>query len=48
MEVELHQRIVEAIAAHDSQSAQEAMLAHMRFEEDIVRRAFAGVTSASV
>jgi GntR family transcriptional repressor for pyruvate dehydrogenase complex len=47
MEVDLHRDILEAIAAHDSQTAQEAMMAHMRFEEDIVRRAFAGVTSAS-
>jgi GntR family transcriptional repressor for pyruvate dehydrogenase complex len=45
MEVEVHRRIVDAVAAHDSQAAQEAMLAHMRFEEDIVRRAFAGITS---
>lgn len=48
MEVDVHQRIVDAVAAHDSAAAQEAMVAHMRFEEDIVRRAFAGVTSASV
>lgn len=47
MEVDLHQRILDAIAAHDSDAAREAMTAHMRFEEDIVRRAFAGVTSAS-
>lgn len=45
METQVHSRIVEAIAAHDREAAQEAMLAHMRFEEDIVRRAFANVTS---
>lgn len=44
-EVALHRRIVDAIAAHDAEAAREAMSAHMRFEEDIVRRAFAGVTS---
>lgn len=47
MEVEVHRRIVEAIVAHDVSAAQEAMLAHMRFEEDIVRRAFAGITLAN-
>jgi GntR family transcriptional repressor for pyruvate dehydrogenase complex len=47
MEVDIHRRIYNAIAAHDSQAAQEAMVAHMRFEEDIVRRAFAGVTSVA-
>lgn len=46
-EVQLHQRILDAVVTHNSEAAQEAMLAHMRFEEDIVRRAFAGVTSAS-
>jgi GntR family transcriptional repressor for pyruvate dehydrogenase complex len=45
-EVEVHRRIVEAISARDSEAAQEAMLAHMRFEEDIVRRAFAAATPA--
>lgn len=47
LEIDLHQRILAAIEARDSEAAREAMLAHMRFEEDIVRRAFAGVTSAS-
>jgi DNA-binding FadR family transcriptional regulator len=46
-EIEVHRRIVDAVAAHDVEAAREAMAAHMRFEEDIVRRAFAGVTSAS-
>jgi GntR family transcriptional regulator, transcriptional repressor for pyruvate dehydrogenase complex len=46
-EVRVHRRIVEAVAAHDPEAAREAMMAHMRLEEDIVRRAFAGVTSAS-
>jgi DNA-binding GntR family transcriptional regulator len=47
LEIEIHQRIVNAVADGDSEAAQEAMLAHMRFEEDIVRRAFAGVIQES-
>jgi GntR family transcriptional repressor for pyruvate dehydrogenase complex len=45
LEIEIHRRIVAAVASHDGEAAQEAMAAHMRFEEDIVRRAFAGVTA---
>lgn len=40
-EIDLHRRILDAIAAHDSVAARGAMEAHMCFEEDIVRRAFA-------
>ena len=47
VEIDLHSNIVDAIARHDSQAAQEAMEAHMRFEEDIVRRTFASITSRS-
>jgi GntR family transcriptional repressor for pyruvate dehydrogenase complex len=46
MEIDVHRRIVEAIAAHDSEAAQDAMVAHMHFEEEIVRRAFAGIVAA--
>jgi GntR family transcriptional repressor for pyruvate dehydrogenase complex len=48
LEIEIHQRIVAAVAQHDAEAAKEAMLAHMRFEEEIVRRAFAGVTATTV
>lgn len=47
VEVELHRRILNAISTHDSVEACAAMEAHMRFEEDIVQRTFAGITSAS-
>jgi GntR family transcriptional repressor for pyruvate dehydrogenase complex len=40
-EVDLHRRLVAAIAGHDAAAAREIMEAHMRFEEDSVRRAFA-------
>ena len=41
VEVELHQRLVDAVAAHDADAARQGMEAHMRFEEESVRRAFA-------
>jgi len=44
-EVQLHQDLLNAVEAHDSQAAEAAMLAHMRFEEENVRRAFAGIIS---
>lgn len=47
VEIEIHLNIVNAIEARDVQAAQAAMEAHMRFEENIVRQAFAGITSAS-
>jgi len=44
-EVQLHHDLLNAVEAHDSQAAEAAMLAHMRFEEENVRRAFAGIIS---
>jgi DNA-binding GntR family transcriptional regulator len=41
VEVELHSRLLAAMAAHDGEEARAAMEAHMRFEEESVRRAFA-------
>lgn len=40
-EVDLHQKLVAAIAAQDAAAAAAIMEAHMRFEEELVRRAFA-------
>jgi DNA-binding GntR family transcriptional regulator len=45
IEVQLHQSLLNAVESHDGKAAEAAMLAHMLFEEDNVRRAFSGTIS---
>lgn len=40
-----HQELLDAVAAHDNQAAEAAMITYMRFEEENMRCAFAGIVS---